>query len=389
MKKIGIITTFKANNYGAELQAFALQNKLKRLGYDSYLIDYLFYKNREYKSCKRSRPLREFSLLQTMKNIFLYKILLPILDVYGSYFNKNMKMRKEKFLSFHKKNSNLTRTYYSFNELYQAKFDFDVYCVGSDQVWNPNTATSIEPYFLTFAPKNARKIAYASSFGVSDIEEEKLKKKYTQLLNNIDILSSRELQGVQLIKRLTGREAENVLDPTLLLQKEEWEEYISYDNNPHKERYIVLYNIHESASILKLAYKIHKETGYPILKICKRAILLPHHKNVINIKTAGPAEFLGLMHNAAYVITNSFHGTVFSIIFQRKFFSIMPNNANNNSRVENFLGMIGLKDRLFFDNDDIDKIQYNDEVDYKLAKSNIDFQRGLSIKYLVNAIENS
>lgn len=388
MKKIGIITTFKANNYGAELQAFALQNKLKRLGYDSYLIDYLFYKNRKHKPCNESKPLKKFPLLKKIKNKFLYRVILPLIDLYGDYFNKKLKLRKKNFLSFHANNSNLTKTFYSYKELYNYTFDFDVYCVGSDQVWNPNTATSIEPYFLTFAPNNAKKISYASSFGVSQIPEPELKDKYRQLLNNIDILSSREKQGVQLIKDITGRDAVNVLDPTLLLNKEEWEEFANFENEYVKNKYIVLYNIHESEAILKLAYKIHKETGYPILKICKRAVLLPRYKKVINVKTAGPAEFIGLIKNAGYIITNSFHGTVFSILFNKKFFSIMPQKANNNSRVEDLLKLLNLNNRLFYDNMSINLIDYNSNIDYDSVERILNYQREKSIEYLVNAIEN-
>lgn len=388
MKKIGIITTFKANNYGAELQAFALQNKLKRLGYDSYLIDYLFYKNRKHKPCKESKPLRKFTLYKSLKNKFLYRVVLPLIDLYGDYFNNDLRIRKKNFLLFHESNSNLTKTFYSYKELYNTNFDFDVYCVGSDQVWNPNTATSIEPYFLTFAPHEAKKISYASSFGVSKIHETELKDKYRRLLNNIETLSSREMQGVQLIKEITGRDAVNVLDPTLLLNKEEWEEFAICNDSYENGKYIVLYNIHESETILNLAYKIHKETGYPILKICKRAILLPKYKNVINIKTAGPAEFIGLIKNAGFVITNSFHGTVFSILFKKKFFSIMPEKANNNSRVEDFLKLLKLEDRLFYDSVSIDSIDYNTPINYESIEQTINYHKEKSIGYLITAIEN-
>lgn len=388
MKKIGIITTFKANNYGAELQAFALQNKLKRLGYDSYLIDYLFYKNRKHKPCKESRPLRKFTLYKSLKNKFLYRVVLPLIDLYGDYFNNNLRIRKKNFLLFHERNSNLTKTFYSYKELYNTNFDFDVYCVGSDQVWNPNTATSIEPYFLTFAPHEAKKISYASSFGVSKIHETGLKDKYRRLLNNIETLSSREMQGVQLIKEITGRDAVNVLDPTLLLNKEEWEEFAICNDSYENGKYIVLYNIHESETILNLAYKIHKETGYPIFKICKRAILLPKYKNVINIKTAGPAEFIGLIKNAGFVITNSFHGTVFSILFKKKFFSIMPEKANNNSRVEDFLKLLKLEDRLFYDSVSIDSIDYKIPINYESVEQTINYHKEKSIEYLITAIEN-
>lgn len=194
-----------------------------------------------------------------------------------------MKKRKSVFGEFHQRYSKLTKTLYSYKELYTAHFDFDIYCVGSDQVWNPNTATSIEPYFLTFAPKTARKISYASSFGVSKIDED-LKERYAQCLNNIGILSSRELQGVRLIKELTGKDAFHAIDPTLLLKSSEWQKFTNYDFCPKKEKYIILYNIAESNAILNLAYRIKKETGFPILKICKRAILLPKYKNVKNIK---------------------------------------------------------------------------------------------------------
>ena len=153
--KVGIITILKVNNYGAELQAYATQAALKKLGYEAEIIDYLFYKNPNHKPTRRSRPMFSHSLVVKVK-----ERLYPIIERLRSARNKkSQQLRKQRFEMFHRDNTSMSATYHIIDELYAAKMDYDVYLTGSDQVWNPNIYSSLDPYFLDFAPKESKRIS--------------------------------------------------------------------------------------------------------------------------------------------------------------------------------------------------------------------------------------
>lgn len=164
-KKIGIITIHKVNNYGAELQTFALQKKLVRLGFDAEIIDYLFSKHKDYIFTKQARPFVNLGFVRRIK-----KFLSPLIAWIKSFpYRKVKRSRESKFELFHRKYTRLSlHIFRSINDLYRAKLDYDVFMVvGSNQVWNPYNNPSLKPYFLTFTPEGKPKVAYASSFGVS------------------------------------------------------------------------------------------------------------------------------------------------------------------------------------------------------------------------------
>lgn len=167
--KIGVITIEQVNNYGAELQATATIKVLQGMGYEAEIIDYCYYKNWNFKDTRISAPFVPMSakgrLMYWVKYRLVNRIVAKILPMLYS----TVRRRIRRFEDFHKINTRMSKRYLSMPELYQTKMDYDVYVVGSDQVWNPSASSSIEPYFLTFAPKEAKKISYASSFGVSNI----------------------------------------------------------------------------------------------------------------------------------------------------------------------------------------------------------------------------
>lgn len=383
-KRIGIITTFKANNYGAELQAFALQKKLRLMGYDAELIDYLFYKNKGYVYSKNSTPWKNFGLKDRIKHYLLYRVLNPFIAVWGNCLSSTMRQRTKNFREFHQNYSHMSKTYCSMDDLYAADLNYDVYCVGSDQVWNPATAISIEPYFLTFAPKDANKISYASSFGVSTLPSE-TRQKYANGLNNLGAISCREEEGVKLVKELTGRDATHVVDPTLLLKAEEWKSISKSSLCPTDSKYILLYNIYELGSIYQLARRISRELGWPILKLCKRGFLLRKHKGVKNIPSAGPADFVGLIENAGLLLTNSFHGCAFAVNLQTPFWVILDQKASNNSRLYSFLKRLHLENRVLEDTN-LSNFDYLQNINYDNVSESLEAWRKKSLAYLKSAI---
>lgn len=380
MKKTGIITILKVNNYGAELQAFALQKVLNNLGCDAEIIDYYFYKNPKFKKTKKSRPFVKLPLKQSLKEFLYpwYKTLktLP--------FYKAKKKRDDKFQAFHSDNTKLSRSYKTLDELYAANLNYDVYVVGSDQVWNPNTNINIEPYFLTFAPKNKLKISYASSFGVSLIPEIN-QSRYATYLDNIDCIGVREKQGKNIVESLINKKATWVLDPTFLLSKSDWKNYAS--DTKIKEPYILLYILTDAEYITSLARKIAKENNLKIVRICKNAFIEDKSDDVINIIDAGPQEYLGLFAKASFVLTTSFHGTCFSVNFNIPFYTILKKNKTNNSRQIDLLNELNIGERIIYVGDSIPNNKEFNKINYEAVNKELLEFKYHSISYLKNALD--
>lgn len=380
MDKIGIITIFNVNNYGAELQAFSLQKKLEMLGHKSEIINYLYYKNWKFKDTEMSSSLLSMHGKQRILFWFKYRFAAFVIEEIFPIFNRAVKNRRSNFIRFHRDNTKFSRGFRSMPSLYKHKFDYNMYIAGSDQIWNPAALSSIEPYFLTFAPKGARKISYASSFGVADVDKS-LYGVFAGFLNNIDCISVREVTGVDLVKRLSGKNAQWVVDPTLLLTKEEWKGYMNdYPGMP--ARYVLIYQLASSKAITDMALRIGKERNIPVYRICKRAFRVEKNIGIINILDAGPAEFLSLIDNAEFVITNSFHGTAFSVNLNVSFFVIISAKKKNNSRMESLLSMVDLNERLLKDDIDVMTIDINRKIEFTKAMHELREKRMISEDFL-------
>jgi hypothetical protein len=383
MRRVGIITIQQVDNYGAELQAYALFKKLSNEGHKVQIINYLYVKHPDHKEEKESAPFALFSLKDKIKwKIFrVAQLLMPY------YKRRTFINRKSKFDDFYK-NICYSDTFKSISSLYNSNLDYDVYIVGSDQVWNPSTMTNLDPFFLKFAPKSATKLSYASSFGVTAIPEY-LHEKYRVGLQNIDVLSSRELEGVNLIDKIAGKEAEHVLDPTLLLSKTEWKDlakpYVSNTSVGIEAPYIFIYALEKSDYIINLANKIKEMTGWNIVKINTRHIGLSEKRVDYDIFDAGPSEFVSLILNANFVLTNSFHGTVFSANFEIPFFTILSNKKKNNSRQIGILESLNLKSRLILEGTEYKELP---DIHFSFSESSQKLQedRLRSIAYLQKAI---
>lgn len=370
--KIGIITICKVNNYGAELQAFATQKQLERMGYQAEIIDYLYYKNWKFKDSTLSQPFVSAGFKRKIIYWLKYRLISWAVDKILPLFNNNERRRKQNYQLFINKGC-YSRQYNSMDELYNANMDYDIYITGSDQVWNPSAASSIEPYFLTFAPQKARKFSYASSFGVSSISPE-LSNRYAQLLNNFNAIAVREQSGVELVKQLTGREAKLVVDPTLLLSKSDWTPYMKPVNGMRSVSFVLIYQLLPSEVLLDIALKIGKDRDIPVYCICKRAYGMKKKDGIINILDAGPAEFLWLIANATCMVTNSFHGTAFSINFATPFCCVLNRKRKNNGRMTSLLSKMNLENRIIYEDNvtNFDTMVVCDKVDNRLLKSLVD-----------------
>lgn len=379
--KIGIITILKVNNYGAELQAFATQHVINNLGHDSEIIDYFFYKNPKFKKTKRSKSFVKLSLKQSVKE-FLYPWYKKIKTL-PHY--KAKKKRDDKFIAFHDSYTKLSIPINTIDKLYKTSFTYDTYVVGSDQVWNPNTNINIEPYFLTFAPADKKKVSYASSFGVSELPKSN-QPRYKNYLEGFDHLGVREKQGKKIVDNLTTKEATWVLDPTLLMSHSDWEVYS--ESTPIKEPYILLYVLTDADYITNLARKIAESKKMRIVRICKNSFVEDKSEDVINIIDAGPKEYLGLFSKASFVLTTSFHGTCFSVNFNKPFYTILKKNKTNNSRQIDLLEELGIGERIIYVGDAIPDNEKFMDIDFSLVNSKLSDFKDKSFDYLTKALNS-
>ncbi len=359
--KVGVITFHSANNYGATLQAWALQKVLKDMGIDTGIINY--------------HPPIIDGLYDPMK----LKVGLSRQVKKATLYIRNRKslIRYKKFHSFLKRNFNLIGDYTSYKELKSANFNLDAYITGSDQVWNPSHIGGFNPaYFLDFAKEGKKKISYAASIGTEYIDV-RYKDKMKKSLETFTSISIRERSSKDAVESLVDKPVEVVLDPTLLLNKEDYDEIKV--KSKIKKPYILLYSIEKNPELIAFANKISVALGLPILQ--RR----PGHELINQLEpfyTADTGEFLGYVESAECVITNSFHGTVFSILYGKPFVSML--HSDTGSRTEDLLNELGLSSHLLHrlsDFDDFDMFRYEDrdEVVRKIEKlkgKSLEFLRG-------------
>lgn len=384
MKRVGIITILKADNFGAELQAYATQKTLEMMGYESEIIDYLYFKNADFRYTSNARPTWSRSKKAIIVEFVKYRLLNKLLAKVVPLIVPRQKLFYQKFLNFHLTNTKLSQTYHSIEELYNNPPIYDVYIVGSDQVWNPATGSTLAPYFLTFVNSKAKKISYASSFGVSEIPSDKVS-QYKEWINNLDSISVREVTGIDIVKTITGRDANLVLDPTLLLTKEQWMQV-----KPDKDLgtgYVLIYNgNYRSEKILQMARKYAKEHNVPIYRIERRAFLNKRDENVINIEDCGPSGFVNLIARAGLVLTGSFHGTAFSLNMGVPFYTIVKHSGHGNSRVISLLSQLDLSRRIIEEDAPLSEMSC-DMYDVSAVSSKLNVLRELSLDFLRKSID--
>lgn len=379
MANVGIITILKVGNYGAELQAFALQRKLENLGYDAEIIDYTFYKNPEHVAEPGSHPFYPYPFRFKIKEIGL-----RLRDALQRLrFPRLTSRRKRRFDQFHIENTRLSRTFRRLSELQAATFSYDVFCVGSDQVWNPRCNTNLAPYLLSFAPDGARKVSYASSFGVASLPKS-AEEAYRMFLNRFDCIGVREAAGASIVRDLTGGDATVVLDPTLLLTAEEWAEVEhSLEGLPHG--FVLVYELRHEATIDTLASVVSDELKVPIVRLRANISANKSKHGIIDIADAGPAEFLFLFRKASFVVTNSFHGTAFSINFNKPFYTVIDRKRGNNSRQLDLIERCGLNSRIAYEGESLPK-GISLTIDFEEANSALNDMRRESVSYLKDAV---
>jgi len=361
MYKVGIITFHRAINYGAVLQAYALNESIKKLGYDPVTID---YKNPHIEKVYNPMHFTCRSLKGYVEGILTY------------YRKKKKRDRFEAFRSRYLVLDHISNLYAVENIQYLKSYD--KFLTGSDQVWNYVLTQFDKAYFLNFVSDSKKKNSYAASFGFDNVPAKYLH-EYKDLLTDFNHISVREEQGAALIKHLLNRNAEVVLDPTMLLLKDDWAK-ISQDYKG-KKNYILIYQLASSQSLVNFAVNLSKQTNCEIIYINDG---LRKKIKATYVGGIGPQMFVGLFQRAKYIVTNSFHGTVFSIIFNKPFFIEILPSAKGNSRLKNILDTFDLESRQIINgkNDNI----FN-QIDYVELNKILELKRQQSLEYMKRILE--
>lgn len=377
MKKVGLITYY-GDNYGGVLQAYALEHIVMANGYDCELIsnDFLWIQS----GIKRFQG-KWKNLMAAIKNPSDY---LAKRKIYHQYAPQQAS-KVAKFEEFRRNNLRINKTgYTTYQEYLRNPPQYDIYLCGSDQIWNPNLYCDNGFYFAGFAPEDALKISYASSIGVSSVSE-KQAAFMAPLLNRLDVVGTREQKGADIINAISEKKATVVLDPTLLLDAQDWSKVAA----PRliEEEYVFCYLFGEREYIAEVKQKVAELTGMKI--VCIPFVPRELDSDDEKIFDAGPAEFISLIQNASLVLTDSFHATAFSINLKTPFISLCrfakSDKKGMNDRLVTILNMVGLSDRLV-DAGDAISAEFLYDVDFEKVHEKLNRKRQADRKFLLDAL---
>lgn len=369
MKKIAIMTWHHYLNYGTALQVTALSHVISKFGFDTNVINYV--------------PHGKVVTKNNYKSLSLY-----IMKIRNKITNKNIYSsveREKNFSQFLSKNIKLTCKCSIDSELFKLNDEFDAFVCGSDQIWAPSCFNS--KYFLEFVKNPNKMIAYAPSIGLFKINDLYIKKRMKECINKFKYISVREDKGKQLIKDLCGKEVPVVLDPTLLLSANDWDQM--YIEKKYNKPYILCYFLGNNKKTWNHVKKISEKMKIPIK-------IIPVFKEDLKRgweveEGVGPEEFLNLIKNATFICTDSFHGTLFSIIYEKPFYvyeRFSNNDCNSqNSRIYNILSITQLERRLIKNNSVLDDNFMM--CDFVKAKNRLEDKKKYSLQYLQESLRNS
>lgn len=362
--KIGIITYHRAHNYGAVLQCYALKEVLRNMGYNTQVIDYFpSYFKKEYS---------QFSLSK-IKGMHIKKKIGYILKHLLTFWAKSKRCRVfDDFIS------KLPLTQKQYNEACVPPKGFDAIFFGSDQVWNPLLTKGEDNIFCgNFNKQNCKFISYAASTNPKLLNEE-YREYFQGIINRFDAISVREQSLNSYLNMISPGCSQVVLDPVLLLDKELWSKIAV---KPKEDNYLLIYTVPQSGKVWELARMIAKEKGLRIIEI-RPKVGFEYKKNILQY--ASPAEFLGYFKYASYIVTTSFHGTAFSVKFEKEFVTLKFGTPVDD-RAKNLLASIGAEDRMV----SINNLQIpSHQADYKCITPKLQKHINESINFIKYTLQN-
>lgn len=382
MKKVGIITVHCLPNWGSVLQAYALQQVIKRLGFEVENIDYRFPNEFHWERGKKwgmKPPLTLRNMFRGIKNTAMYAMNLkarPLMHLLDLFIKNNMKLSKR---------------YVNYNELHKNPPIYDIYISGSDQIWNPNTMLGDYSYMFDFAPADAKIISYASSFSCRNIPEH-MKPQYKRLLSRYTSISVRENNGNLIINELLGRDVKVVLDPSLLLDGNEWRQ-LSMDGRkcllPPKYIlcYMLAYTFSADEPMNILLTRVQEKFKWPVIMLKNsprnftgEQFILPKNYGV------GIPEFLYLIQNATIVVSSSFHGTAFALNMGIPLVALAKENEDD--RIASLINNIGLANDILVMESEVKSKHFSPFYNVDKEQDRLNSLRKMSIDYLVENLQN-
>lgn len=380
--KVGIMTWHRGWNYGTILQSYALQAFLKKeLNLTVQIIDYI-----NQPSDNEPKNWRYFfdNPLARLKVLYTRKLNERKSRIYLQKYNNQYKIKEERVKEFCQ-NISYTKPVKTSKDFQEICKDFDAYICGSDQIWNPTLIN--KRYYLDFVPKGKRKISYAPSLGTSTVPHY-MWNKYQNLLKDFYLISTREKGSADILTKILGRKVEHVLDPTFLLSSVEWSKQANESECP-KEEYLLCYFLTDNPIFNQEAERLAKEKNLKIISlVVGNAAGYEIPQATINV-TSGPREFIGLIKNAKIILTNSFHCTVFSIIYHKDFYTysvkMKSKMANINFRYQDLFSLLGLNER-YVGNSLYKHIDTIHPINYTIVQNKLDQYREHCIEFLRKAL---
>lgn len=389
IKDVCILTSEESflNNYGAALQGYALYTYIKSKQYAPNIVRYRGGMQKKWKSLSIKGKLNR--LIRKTYRFFFPSNIIKTKRFAEKKYRKQIQEREQYFQRFQQEYMTFYNDKrYDWDDLRENPVIADIYVCGSDQIWNPyfKGGKNDLGYFLDFAPIDKPRIAYAPSLGCNELPQP-AKGNFKELIDKFLFVSIREKTGQALIEETTGRKVPVTLDPTLLLDRKDWEKVLRVPDNIPKE-YILCYRFSENDETKMTIDALSQKFNLPVLTL---PLSIPALKDDYQkFFCAGPAEFIGLIANAKLVCTDSFHATVFSLIFHTPFIvflreNFIGSNNNMNSRVMDLLEFSNLENRVWCNMRDIQEKQVFN-VDFTTFDNNVKLKRKESREWLDNAL---
>lgn len=382
-KKVGLCLAYKGTNYGMLLQAYATQQVVEKFGFKTEILN--------VKQTPADRIPRYIGGYKVLARILLRWLKNKFSKDHNNLDNQhrtNKKMRVEAAESFRSTKMHDFVTYNGLKALTEASKGFSSVLIGSDQLWLPDEAFS-KFFSLQFAAPGCTRISYATSLGVSSYPNY-AKRAARDFWKKINYLSVREEQGKDIIKEIADVPAQVVVDPTYLFTKDEWLEKIP-NQKITEDGYILCYFLGDSEPMKDFAVRLAKSKGLRVVSILSDECNSDDYSVFDEVITGKrPEEFVNLVRNADFVLTDSFHGLAFSVINEKQFLIFYRNRPevkqSRNSRIDNILTKWGLESRLVIDPANADTSV--DQIDYSIVNPKVSEQRDKSLSFLRKALNN-
>ena len=390
-KKIGIAAVTYKENFGSALQTYATQYILEKLGYDARIFEIrgvhreIHIKKLLYYLGRMFDPVELKYLIANLKSRSR-----KTASASTDHYAHDMQIRKKVYADFNRKWNKMLPVVKGWKGLSNQAAEMDAVVVGNDQLWRPSNIVGC--YFtLEFVPDDVKKIAFSTSFGVSELPAT-LHKHAKRFLSRIEHISVRENSGADIVKKESGRDATVVCDPTMMMTAEEWMQ-IQDRKSFADGRYILMYLMGENPGQRDFVKRLSKQTGCRIIGLLHGATYIASDEDVVDEKpyNVGPSEFINLIRNAEYVCTDSFHCCVFSILNSTKFFAFRrwPDGSkfSANDRLYTLLDFTGLSNRMLRGTEDVSEC-IADEINFKDVLERVDEKRKISMEYLTKALNS-